>query len=283
MDRGGDPPIGRRQLLRWGTALGLATALGCTRAQGASPKPASEATGEATGTVTGDTTGDVTGEARSEATGPGSGGAGTSSDGEVAASDPSGDGRTVEVLCRDAVGLLAARDGGRHHHLARLTLHHSALPLTDDRAAPAQLRRHQRFHHEQGWVDIAYHFAVDRRGNVYELRDPAVASDTFTDYDPAGHLGVVCEGDYSQQHPTEAMLEATALVLAHAATAYRLAPSTLAGHRDHAPTGCPGDHLAVHLPELKLEAERLAAEPIQRITVCGASGFERVAAIEQGS
>lgn len=279
MDRGGDPLVGRRQLLRWGAALGLAGALGCTRTGGqdpaaspgpgrpgttARPRPPSEKTDAAGG---------------SESAGQ-----------QVAEADPTtragggaGDLPTVEVLCRDAVGLLAARDGGRPHRLRHLTLHHSALPLTDDRAVAVQLRHHQRFHLEQGWVDIAYHFAVDLRGNIYELRDPAVASDTFTDYDPAGHLGVVCEGDYSQQHPSDAMLEATALVLAHAVTAHRLSPSSLAGHRDHALTGCPGDHLAVHVPELRREVERLTADPVERITVCGADGRARVAAIERGA
>lgn len=189
---------------------------------------------------------------------------------------------TVEVLCRDAVGLAAAATtGARAHRLRRLTLHHSALPLTDNRLAPARLRRHQRFHLDQGWSDIAYHFAVDLRGNVYELRDPNLAGDTFTAYDPAGHLGVVCEGDFDRQQPTDAMLEGAALLLAHAATTYRLAPRSLSGHREHTLTRCPGDHLTARLPELEERVVELAADEVQRRDVCGAAGRARAEVITQ--
>ena len=65
-----------------------------------------------------------------------------------------------------------------------IALRHTAAALATVAQAPGRLRSHQRFHQEQGWPDIAYHYGIDLAGNVYELRDPRLAGDTFTDYDP---------------------------------------------------------------------------------------------------
>ncbi len=81
-----------------------------------------------------------------------------------------------------------------------MTLHHSAVPLVDNRIIADRLRQHQRYHQDQhGWIDIAYHIGIDRDGNIFELRTPEVAGDTATDYDPAGHFLVLCEGDFDRE------------------------------------------------------------------------------------
>lgn len=300
MDPYDEARVGRRQVLRWGGGLALAAAVGCgpLRTEPAAPRRAAPAAGTprngGDGAATADAraTGPTPTDPRSGVAGPDDPRRGAATGDELPdederhagdrSSDAAHPAATVEVLCRDAVGLAAAAPGGRPHRLRQLTLHHSALPLVDARRAPAQLRRHQRFHLDQGWSDIAYHFAVDLRGNVYELRDPGLAGDTFTAYDPAGHLGVVCEGDFDQQRPTDAMLEAAALLLAHAATEYGMDPGSLSGHREHTLTRCPGDHLAARLPELRDAAIELAADAVQRRDVCGAAGRARVERIAQG-
>lgn len=104
------------------------------------------------------------------------------------------------LVCRDAWGARSARTGGRRHTITRMTLHHSAVPLADNRIIADRLRQHQRYHHDQhGWIDIAYHIGIDRDGNIFELRTPEVAGDTATDYDPAGHFLVLCEGDFDRE------------------------------------------------------------------------------------
>ena len=81
-----------------------------------------------------------------------------------------------------------------------MTIHHTAAVLGDNANAPARLLQHQRYHQEkQGWIDIAYHLSVDRRGNIYELREPTLVGDTATRYDPTGHFLVVCEGDSTKK------------------------------------------------------------------------------------
>lgn len=187
----------------------------------------------------------------------------------------------IAVLCREATGLAAPLDGGREHRISTLTLHHTGVRHERAAEGPRRMRGHQRHHLAQGWIDVAYHYGVDLSGNVYELRDVGLAGDTFTEYDPAGHFLVVCEGDYDTQRPTDAMLAAVAGLFADAAVRFGVPPSTIAGHRDHASTRCPGSSLAEALPSLREEVARLAelgAPTLQRM--CGSEGAARIALIE---
>lgn len=167
---------------------------------------------------------------------------------------------TVAVVSREALGLEPAARGGRAHRIDRITLHHSGVLLDRAADAPARLRAHQRHHRDQGWVDVAYHYAIDPSGTVYELRDPGIAGDTLTDYDPAGHLLVVCEGDYDRQTPTPAMLASLARFVAAVAAVHGIDPAALSGHRDHAATACPGEALVRELPAVRDGAIGLAAD-----------------------
>ena len=98
--------------------------------------------------------------------------------------------------------------GGTPHTITRMTIHHSAVALPDNSDIVARLQQHQRYHQDdKGWVDIAYHYAVDRNGNIFELRDTAIAGDTATNYDTAGHFLVLCEGDFDQETVSEAQLQ----------------------------------------------------------------------------
>ena len=187
----------------------------------------------------------------------------------------------VEVLCREAVGLRPATPTDAHHRLDRLTLHHTAVPLDAAAQAPERLRRHQRHHQDQGWSDIAYHYAVDLAGNVYELRDPAVPGDTFTDYDTIGHLHVVCEGNFEQQQPTDALLDALGGLFAALAATHRLDPASLDTHRRYVPTtACPGGHLQARLDEVRARVGALMRQPPALEVRCGEQARRRVHEIE---
>src|SRR5579884_911410 len=88
---------------------------------------------------------------------------------------------SARMICRDAWGARPARPGGRPHTITRMTLHHEAVVLGQNRNAPSHLRQDQRYHQDQlGWIDIAYHVGVDRNGNIYELRSTEIAGDTAT-------------------------------------------------------------------------------------------------------
>ncbi|UXA20592.1 peptidoglycan recognition protein family protein [Mycobacterium sp. SMC-4] len=191
------------------------------------------------------------------------------------------------LLCRDSWGAAAPRSGGRPHTVNRLTLHHTAVTLGDNSNAPARLRQHQAFHQNQhGWIDIAYHVSVDREGNIYELRSYDLAGDTATEYDPAGHFLVLCEGNFDEELVSDAQLEGAAKAFAWAAQHFGVSTETLKGHRDVAPgTACPGEDLYSYLTSgiLKGKVDALiAAGGVDLQTICGPGADEAVAAIEAG-
>jgi hypothetical protein len=190
------------------------------------------------------------------------------------------------MLCRDAWGALPARAGGRPHTITRMTLHHEAVVLGENRNAPRHLRQDQRYHQDtKGWVDIAYHVGVDRDGNIYELRTPEIAGDTATDYDTTGHFLVLCEGDFDKEAVPEAQLHAAALAFAWAAQTFHIAGDTLAGHRDLAQTSCPGANLYAHLSSGDLKRrvnDLLAGGTVNLQRICGSEAAATVAAIEAG-
>jgi hypothetical protein len=157
----------------------------------------------------------------------------------VVASDRPG----VEVIGKDGWG--AAESGQLvAHDIDEVTIHHSASAFhSQNSAAPARMRSHQRFHIDQGWPDIAYHFMIDRNGNVYEGRSPIGRGDTFTEYDPSGHFLVMIDGDFNSQIPSAVQVESLARMVAWGIEEYGIDPTRVAGHRDHASTSCPGEHL----------------------------------------
>lgn len=191
------------------------------------------------------------------------------------------------VICREAWGARPARPGGTPQTITRMTLHHAAVVLGDNRNAPARFRADQRYHQDTlGWIDIAYHFGVDGKGNIYQLRRPEIAGDTATDYNTTGHFLVICEGDFDREPVSEDQLRGTALVFAWAAKTYKLSTNILAGHRDFAQTSCPGKNLYAYLysGELKRRIDDLlTAGGVDLQPLCGAEGAAKVAAIEAGT
>ncbi|MFV8166244.1 peptidoglycan recognition family protein [Mycobacterium sp. 134] len=244
--------LSRRRLMQIGGSLGLAATLGaCAENAGSSSAPAAPPTNATPVPAT-----------------------------------PMASGQPLAQICRQAWGAAPARPGGRPHTITRMTLHHSAVVLGENRFAPSRLRQHQRYHqNDHGWIDIAYHVGVDRNGNIYELRTPDLAGDTATNYDPAGHFLVLCEGDFDQEPVTDAQLTGAATAFAWAAQQFHLASGTLGGHRDFADTSCPGANLYARLTSGDLHTRidaLLAAGPVDLQRLCGEEAAARVADIEAG-
>ena len=193
---------------------------------------------------------------------------------------------SADLLCRDAWRARPPLPGGRPHTITRMTIHHTGAVLGDNRNAPGRLRQHQRLHQdERGWVDIAYHVSVDRNGNIYELRTTDIAGDTATDYDPAGHFLVLCEGDFDQETVTDAQLQGAAFAFAWATQKFHIASDTLGAHRNFAATSCPGTDLYAHVSsgDLKRRIDNLlAAGTVDLRAVCGPEAAAIVADIEAG-
>lgn len=194
---------------------------------------------------------------------------------------------TGVILPRQAWGARPARPGGNPQTITRMTVHHSAVALPDNRGIVARLQQHQRYHmDDHGWIDIAYHYAVDRNGNIFALRDTAIAGDTATDYDTTGHFLVLCEGDFDQETVSEAQLNGAALIFAWAAEQFGITTNTLASHKEVTPvTDCPGTTLESHMTsgDLKRRIDNVIASGFSLTPVSAAQAAPIVAAIEAGT
>lgn len=172
----------------------------------------------------------------------------------------------------------------KRHRIERLTLHHTATRLASSADAPERARSHQAFHQAEGFADLAYHFLVDDAGHILEGRSLDFAGDTFTEYDPTGHLLVCCEGDFDEQEPSPSLLDSVADLLAWGAQTFGIAVDTLAGHRSYAATSCPGTGLSALLEDGTLAGMVAARMDVQmaRLDICGEEGVALVGAIEAG-
>lgn len=190
------------------------------------------------------------------------------------------------ILSRESWGARPPKPGGHPHTIVRMTIHHSAVALPDNRQIAARLRQHQRYHmDDKGWIDIAYHYAVDRQGNIFALRNTAIAGDTATDYDTTGHFLVLCEGNFDTEAVTEAQLNGAALICAWATRQFGIGVNTLGSHQEMtAATDCPGTNLQSHVAsgDLKSRITRLISSGSDLRPASGQEAATLVAAIEAG-
>ncbi len=131
-----------------------------------------------------------------------------------------------------------------------------------------------------GWPDLAYHFVVDRNGNVYEGRPIEAIGDTFTEYDPTGHFLACFEGHFDRQAPSGAQLAAMTRLVAWAMQTYSVSGDLIGGHRDWAGTTCPGDNMYWRLAGLTRAASDHEAVALSYLR--GDDARERVALITSG-
>jgi hypothetical protein len=189
----------------------------------------------------------------------------------------------VDVIPRAAWGAKPVKGAFKLHTVRILTVHHSAQFAPDVAGAPARIRGYQAYHQSRGFPDLAYHFVVDRAGNVYQGRDPGTVGSTFTKYDPTGHFLALLDGNFEAQPPSSEQMTALATLLAWASQAYSVAPETIGAHRDYAATACPGRTVVRLLQDGSLRAQVrsvLAGGPVALRMLDDAQGAERVRAIE---
>ncbi len=152
-----------------------------------------------------------------------------------------------------------------------LTVHHTAGINNDPDPAATVRAIYQNQAVTQGWGDIGYHLLVDEAGRVYEGRwtgggNWPIFGTSAAQMNTAGHaegyntgnIGVVLLGDFTNQGPTSAAVNALTTVLASLARMLNIDPQAtvnyfnpvnnnakanlgLTGHRDWNATQCPGN------------------------------------------
>lgn len=156
--------------------------------------------------------------------------------------EASGPPRKPPMVTRAEWGSMEITEGYVPHTLERITLHHDGAEFCG--GAAERLRGLQNWSQRvRGWVDIPYHFLIDREGNIYEGRPLQFVGDTATEYDPTGHASITVMGNYNTQEINEAQLATIVDLAAWLCYEYSIPPQTIRGHRDHAATACPGNNL----------------------------------------
>lgn len=163
----------------------------------------------------------------------------------------------ISVTGRKAWGAEAPIPEGRYwepypaplcRSLRRITIHHTHSTYS--------IRSLQAFHQTMvdAKADIAYHYFIDRDGQVYEAR-PLGFIGSHSEGDNTFNVGIVLNGDFQNQPPTLAQQTALNQLLEGL---IQLCPGSyedgLWTHRDrkqhnfpqqsNKQTDCPGDHLA---------------------------------------
>jgi len=160
-------------------------------------------------------------------------------------------------------------------------VHHSVTQNVYSPAdVPAILRSIQAFHQDtRGWNDIAYNFAVDKFGGVWEARGGGITSTVIGGHAlgaNTGTTGIVTLGDFSTASPPQAMVDSVGDLIGWKLYIHGVNPSGAAdyriratdryvegthvvlasviGHRDVGLTGCPGDFLYPRLDEIRARA-----------------------------
>lgn len=202
------------------------------------------------------------------------------------ATDPK-PGATVEVIARETWEALPPMKRYVHHEIKQITIHHQGVVFTDAKRAPERMRAMQKFHRseEKNFGDVAYHFVIDPKGNIYQGRPTWAVGETGTDYDPTGHLLVCLMGDFEKQQPTEPQIDGLARLLAWATRELKVDPATIQGHRDVAHTTCPGKNLYAVVKDQTIakKVEELAKQNDYRLhLVSGEEGREKILAILRG-
>jgi hypothetical protein len=175
--------------------------------------------------------------------------------------------RTVEVapgtplVTRAQWGADPAAGEMRAHRIHSITIHHTAGRRNTERSLPDKMRALQQFSQcacplgdgriKEPWPDTPYHFYVDHEGVVAEGRDTRYAGDSNTAYDPSGHLLIVLEGNFEEEEPTAAQVETLRRMVNHFRSFHDVPAERIGGHKDHALTLCPGEHLHRLIPELR--------------------------------
>lgn len=191
------------------------------------------------------------------------------------ASDPHRGERTaaaaaqVALICREDWGARMPTGRLGEHTIHRVTVHHTAAPVGGGPWSTERLRGYQRYHQDAGFVDLAYHIVIAPDGAAYEGRALDQPGESFTDYDPAGHLHVCLDGDFTREQPSRQALATLSDVLAWGCEAFAVDPATIEGHRRYAATACPGGGLEDRLEELRrAAASRIGSGGVQLARSC---------------
>ena len=128
-----------------------------------------------------------------------------------------------------------------------ITVHHDGkepMLSTDQATSAARIEMAYKEGRAMGWGDIGYHYMVDRGGRVWEGREIKWQGAHVKNANE-GNIGVCCLGNFDEQSPSDAQLDACRQILSCLMGTYGIPVSRVKTHQEwydnH--TACPGRSL----------------------------------------
>lgn len=134
----------------------------------------------------------------------------------------------------------------------RIILHHVGDIDSDVSAATIH-----RWHLQNGWAGIGYHFVIRKSGKIERGRPLGAVGAHCWHYNETS-LGINLVGNFEKKEPTRHQLDTVVRLIADLSRYYKLKPDagTVFGHRDFNSTLCPGRHLYEKIAGLCASARR---------------------------
>lgn len=152
------------------------------------------------------------------------------------------------LIQRDAWGSTDSVNADLEHTIEYITIHHGGEIFPDDKNTMEYLKNLQTWsRNSKDWMDVPYHYIVDRHGKIYEGRPLKYRGDTNTTYDPTGHALIVLLGNFEEQELKDEQIESLKTVTEYLAKQESVPTEKIKTHKDYADTLCPGKKLSAYL------------------------------------
>lgn len=134
------------------------------------------------------------------------------------------------------------------HTISYITIHHGGELYDDDKDTYQYLKNLQSWSRsDRKWMDVPYHYIIDRKGKIFEGRPLDYKGDTNTTYDPAGHALIVLLGNFEEQEVLAEQISSLKVVTEFIADQKTVSSEMIKTHKDYAETLCPGKKLTAYL------------------------------------
>ena len=137
----------------------------------------------------------------------------------------------------------------------RIILHHAD-------ASKCTVEDIDRWHKNNGWCKIGYHFFIDKAGNIYRGReeDKVGAHAYGANYNS---IGICFEGNYMEEDMPEAQKEAGKELVSYLKGKYGI--TTVQRHKDVCATSCPGDKFPFEEIANSEKKEEIISKPQEEV------------------
>ena len=134
------------------------------------------------------------------------------------------------------------------HTISYITIHHGGEIYEDEKDTYEYLKNLQTWsRNDRKWIDVPYHYIIDRKGKIFEGRPLEYKGDTNTTYDPSGHALIVVLGNFEEQELLQDQITSLKVVTDFLAKEKSVTSDKIKTHKDYAETLCPGKKLTEYL------------------------------------